>query len=83
MKPHADSAHRRNATGRKIIGEQLRGLHPQRIGITRAARQPGYGRHIRGYLSAVNDHHQQFAGADERDRGPRGHSRTGKTMPRP
>jgi hypothetical protein len=23
MKPRADSAHRRNATGRKIIGEQL------------------------------------------------------------
>ena len=33
MKPRADSAHRRNATGRKVIGEQLRGLHLQRIGV--------------------------------------------------
>jgi hypothetical protein len=32
IKPRADSAHRRNATGRKAIGEQLRGLHLQRIG---------------------------------------------------
>jgi hypothetical protein len=34
MKPGADSAHRRNATGRKIIGEQLRGLHLPRIGVS-------------------------------------------------
>ena len=45
MKPRADSVHRRNATGRKIIGEQLRGLHLQRIAIRPAAGQPGTGRH--------------------------------------
>jgi hypothetical protein len=33
MKLRADSAHRRNATGRKVIGEQLRGLHLRRIGV--------------------------------------------------
>jgi hypothetical protein len=33
MKPRADSAHRRNATGRQVIGEQLRGLHLRRIGV--------------------------------------------------
>jgi hypothetical protein len=33
MKPRADSAHRRNATGRKVIGEQLRGLHLRQIGV--------------------------------------------------
>ena len=32
MKPRADNAHRRNATSRKVISEQLHGLHLERIG---------------------------------------------------
>jgi hypothetical protein len=60
MKPRADSAHRRNPAGRKIIGEELRSLHPQRIGVRRTAGQPGSGPHVRGYVSAADDHHQQL-----------------------
>jgi hypothetical protein len=40
MKPRADNVHRRNAAGRKIIGEQLRGLHLQRIGTGRRPDSP-------------------------------------------
>jgi hypothetical protein len=29
----------------------------------------------------VNDHHQEFVGADQRERGSCGHSRAGKAMP--
>jgi hypothetical protein len=39
MKLGADSAHRRNATGRQVISKWFRGLHLQLIGVRRAAGQ--------------------------------------------
>jgi len=61
-----DSAHRRTAAGRKVISEHLRDLHLQRIGVRRPAGQPGYGRHVRRYLSTTDDHHQQLIRPDQR-----------------
>jgi hypothetical protein len=77
MELRADRAYRRNAISREDIGEQLRGLHLHRV----STRYPRCSRRVRQYLSAADDHHEQFVGADERNRGPRGHSRTGKAMP--
>jgi hypothetical protein len=83
MKPRADNAHRRNATSRKVISEQLRGLHLQRIGGRRAAGQPGPCRHARRHPSATDDHHQQFAGADECDRSHGATAAPARPWPRP
>jgi hypothetical protein len=37
MKPRSDNAHRRHATGREIISEQVLGLHLKRIGVRQTA----------------------------------------------
>jgi hypothetical protein len=37
MKPRSDNAHRRYATDREIISEQVLGLHLKRIGVRQTA----------------------------------------------
>jgi hypothetical protein len=75
-----DGAYRGNAIGFKFSRERRGGALPEGIGhgalVMRAGR-------VRRRLRAADDHHQELVRADERDRRPRGHSRTDETVARP
>lgn len=71
----ADRAHRGNPVRPELRGKQLDHLLLKRV---RAV--PGLGRAARRNLGTPYDHHEELVRADQRDRGPRGHRRTGQDM---
>jgi hypothetical protein len=61
-----------------LIGEYLGCLLTQRVRVTRIV---GYAARCR--LRTADNHHEQFVGADQCDRRPRGHHRTCRHVPSP
>ena len=74
----ADRADRRNAMRCQLIGEYLGCLFTERVQVIRTS---GYAARCR--LRTADNHHEQFIGADQRDRRPRGHRSTDRPVPQP
>jgi hypothetical protein len=80
MELRADRTNRREPARREFVGEHLRCARLHRIGVLWRTGQSGSARRVRWGVGVADDHHQEFVGADQHDRRPRGHNRAGKTM---